>query len=108
MSQGYEDECGQKMTKLIELVRGDLAKVQRCTLEALVVIEVHNRDVVTVMISEECQEVNNFSWLAQMRYYWEVCTSVRRSAIPPAQRPASCVLRCNGFCLVFKSDPNPK
>eukprot|EP00667_Euglena_gracilis_P000033 EG_transcript_33 len=69
--QGYEGQCNANMTKLIELVRGDLKKVQRCTLEALVVIEVHNRDVVTQMIADGCGDVGNFQWLAQLRYYWE-------------------------------------
>eukprot|EP00906_Rhabdomonas_costata_P002297 RCo003671 len=69
--QAYEDTLNRQMTALIELVRGDLKKVQRCTLEACVVIEVHSRDIVTEMIKDDVQDATSFAWLAQLRYYWD-------------------------------------
>eukprot|EP01012_Entosiphon_sulcatum_P032727 TRINITY_DN4157_c0_g1_i1.p1 TRINITY_DN4157_c0_g1~~TRINITY_DN4157_c0_g1_i1.p1 ORF type:complete len:4195 (-),score=848.52 TRINITY_DN4157_c0_g1_i1:38-11479(-) len=69
--QQYEEVLDSQMTKLVKLIRGNLQRVQRCTLEALVVIEVHSRDTVTAMIKEDVQDTSNFSWLAQLRYYWE-------------------------------------
>ena len=59
------------MNSLIEIVRGDLAHVQRCTLEALVVMEVHNKDIVDEMVQGDVNEPTSFAWLAQLRYYWE-------------------------------------
>ena len=36
---------------------------------ALIVIEVHARDVVDQLIGAEVAAVNDFDWVAQMRYY---------------------------------------
>jgi dynein heavy chain len=36
---------------------------------ALIVIEVHARDVVDRLIGAEVAAVNDFDWVAQMRYY---------------------------------------
>lgn len=59
------------MDELISLVRGDLSPLSRLTLSALVVIDVHSRDVVFNMIEEEVDDVSDFEWLSQLRYYWE-------------------------------------
>ena len=67
----YEAVLSKQLVELVELVRGSLSGLQRCTLEALVVSEVHNRDIVGEMIKEGCQDSSSFLWLAQLRYYWE-------------------------------------
>jgi len=67
----YEQHLNSNMTALIQMVRGDLTKTERCTLEALVVIEVHSRDVITELVKDEISDIGNFGWLAQLRYYWE-------------------------------------
>ena len=42
---------------------------QRMKVGALIVIEVHARDVVDRLIGAEVAAVNDFDWVAQMRYY---------------------------------------
>ena len=59
------------MDGLIEVVRSDISRLQRCTLEALVVLEVHSRDVISELLERNIQSPNEFAWLKQLRYYWE-------------------------------------
>lgn len=43
----------------------------RVTLKALVVLEVFCRDTVIGLITDQCDDLNSFSWMSQLRYYWE-------------------------------------
>lgn len=52
--------------------RGELPRLVRCTLEALVVMEVHARDVVAQLIQESICDIADFSWISQLRYYSDV------------------------------------
>jgi dynein heavy chain len=52
------------MDGLIEVVRSDINRLQRCTLEALVVLEVHSRDVIkSELLDRNIQSPNEFAWL---------------------------------------------
>jgi len=57
----------EQLDDLRELVRGPLSRMGRNILSALIVIEVHARDVVTNMVDEEVCNVNDFEWISQLR-----------------------------------------
>ncbi|GAX82307.1 hypothetical protein CEUSTIGMA_g9736.t1 [Chlamydomonas eustigma] len=55
----------------VMLVRGELTSLQRATLGALVVVDVHARDVVQEMVDDEVSTIDDFSWQSRLRYYFE-------------------------------------
>ena len=57
--------------KMVEIVRGNLTEHQRTLMGALIVLDVHAREVVKKMCSVKVNNVNNFEWSKQLRYYWE-------------------------------------
>lgn len=68
----YHEKCVTQLDDLIVLVRDkSLAVVQRCTLEALVVIEVHAKDIIRMLCEKGVESPTSFDWLSQLRYYWE-------------------------------------
>lgn len=56
-----------KLGDLVQLVRGDLSKMQRAVLSALIVIEVHAKDVVAKLVEQEVSSINAFEWISQLR-----------------------------------------
>lgn len=71
------DDCTSQLADIVNLVRGDLGKLSRMTLSALVVMDVHARDVVALLAEEGIEgELNHFSWMCQLRTYWQVTSIV--------------------------------
>ena len=67
------DGCTKQLGEIVGLVRGELTKLQRATLSALVVMDVHARDVVVSLAAQNLQgKPQDFAWLSQLRMYWEV------------------------------------
>jgi dynein heavy chain, axonemal len=57
----------------VQVVRNPgLSGLDRCTLEALIVLDVHAQDVVKEELIDKgkCSS-SDYAWLAQLRYYWE-------------------------------------
>lgn len=54
----------QDLQDIVALVRSNLSELDRMTLGAMVVLDVHNRDVIDTLIKEDIKSINEFSWLS--------------------------------------------
>ena len=60
------------MQGIVGVVRTNITALQRCTLEALIVLDVHAKDVIKAeLVDKNISSPSEFAWLAQLRYYWE-------------------------------------
>ena len=66
----YVNELVAELKDIVGLVRTDLSELDRLTLGALVTIDVHNKDVIQNIHDENCSNIQDFGWIAQLRYYW--------------------------------------
>ena len=67
----YTNELVTELKDIVELVRTDLSDLDRLTLGAMVTIDVHNKDVIQSIYDINCTNIQDFSWFAQLRYYWD-------------------------------------
>ncbi len=59
------------LKRFSETIRSNLSKMQRLKINGLVVIEVHQRDIIDKLYKGGCNDTTSFDWLAQLRFYWE-------------------------------------
>jgi dynein heavy chain len=67
----YEKKCLQQLEDVVLLVRGEMTKLNRVTVGAMVTIDVHARDEVTQLVADKVAGPEEFAWLKQLRYYWQ-------------------------------------
>lgn len=61
----------EQLAAMIKIVGTDLNKLQRTCMGAMIVIDVHAKEVINKMIQERVNNINDFDWTCQLRYYWE-------------------------------------
>jgi dynein heavy chain len=67
----FLEELRGELRDVVELVRRDLSELERLTLGALVVIDVHAREVIADLQHRGCEDTADFHWISQLRCYWE-------------------------------------
>ena len=67
----YKAQLDAQLQAIVAKVRGDLSKLHRQTMGALVTIDVHQRDVIEELVTLEVAATDQFDWAAQLRYYWD-------------------------------------
>jgi dynein heavy chain len=67
----WSAEYKNELQKLIVKIRGSLSKLVRCIIVALVTTDVHARDIIDELCERQVNNVHDFLWQQQLRYYWE-------------------------------------
>ncbi|XP_057662093.1 dynein axonemal heavy chain 7 isoform X2 [Diorhabda carinulata] len=66
------EELKEQLQDIVNLIRDpSLTNLSRITIKALIVIDVHAKDVVDSLFKERVTNDREFKWLSQMRYYLE-------------------------------------
>jgi dynein heavy chain len=66
----YYNQLVRQLEDMVILIRGEISKAARVTVGSLAVVDVHARDVQKKMAENGIDNVNDFDWFSQMRYYW--------------------------------------
>lgn len=51
--------------------QGHLTKLQCSGVRALITVDVHARDIISLMVVRKINSEEHFEWLKQLRYYWD-------------------------------------
>ena len=75
LEEGYETALRdyyrkqvQQLNSLISLLVGDLPKEQRQKIMTICTIDVHARDVVSMLVKEKVESSSTFAWQSQLRH----------------------------------------
>ena len=60
-----------QLGEMSEVVRGKLSSLERKIVVALITIDVHARDIVQQLVSENIYSNTDFGWQMQLRYSWD-------------------------------------
>ncbi|KAL5967125.1 Dynein heavy chain 10 axonemal, partial [Taenia solium] len=59
-----------QVEEVVSRIRGDLSANDRIKLTALLIIDVHSRDVVDGFVRDNIVDAKAFEWQSQIRFYW--------------------------------------
>lgn len=66
----YFDGLQMQLQETVALIRSKtISNLERITVKALIVIDVHAKDVVEDLVKTDIKSQNDFQWLRQLRYY---------------------------------------
>lgn len=66
----YLKISNNNLKDVVDLIRTDIPKSLSLTLSAIIVISVHNKDIVDKLIKNKISSITDFEWISQMRYEW--------------------------------------
>ncbi|ORC87581.1 dynein heavy chain [Trypanosoma theileri] len=73
----YHESYQGQILRTVDLVKQSLSKLQRTLVCTLIVLNVHNRDIVQTLHESKVVSAQDFAWAQQLRYYWESTDTVK-------------------------------
>jgi len=67
----FEGKLKDQIIQYVEKVRGELTPLRRSLIEALLVSDVHSKDIIRSLIDKNTQGIDSFDWISQLRYNLE-------------------------------------
>jgi dynein heavy chain len=83
--QNYYDFCHLQLLDSVALVRTKLSSLEKKTMNALIVVDVHAQTVVQQLIDAKITNIDEYDWISQLRYYW---------AEDDVNKDGNCYVRC--------------
>lgn len=66
----WQQQYLSDLSQLITRIQGHLTPLQRKIIIALITTDVHARDIIAELARKQIDDVHNFVWQQQLRYYW--------------------------------------
>lgn len=60
-----------QLSELTTMVRSDLSNEARKKVNALIIIDVHARDIIDTFVRDSIMDAREFAWESQLRFYWD-------------------------------------
>ncbi|XP_075157385.1 dynein heavy chain at 16F [Haematobia irritans] len=83
----FEMKCLKNLAALAALTRQNITSLVRKILTALITIDVHAKDSVSLLIEKEVVKSSDFDWLKMLRFYWSIETETIYSRMASANIP---------------------
>ena len=68
--KNYTEKLLTQLNDVVDLVRSDINNLDRCTIEAMIVLDVHNKQIILDLRDAGVDSISDFKWYSQLRYYW--------------------------------------
>lgn len=68
--EAHHDRVHQQLLDLAKLTELDLTPIQRTSVSSLIVMEMHNRDVVRKLADQGVTDIGQFEWISVLRQYF--------------------------------------
>lgn len=80
--KAHYEKLREMLQDTVLVVRRDISALQRSTIEALIVLDVHATDLIkTDLVDRGVSVPSHFNWISQLRYYWEDHTVLAKITI---------------------------
>ncbi|XP_073833430.1 dynein heavy chain at 16F isoform X2 [Musca autumnalis] len=83
----FEKKCLKNLAALAALTRQNISSLVRKVLTALITIDVHAKDSVSLLIEKQVVKSSDFDWLKMLRFYWSIETETIYSRMASANIP---------------------